>query len=122
MDSSSNYLFPVTFDAAKLEEDKERIRDAYQKEGYFTAKALDQTLKLRNVGGANGGWHIPLIKENRPGKVEDITLPVEEGQRLLPGEDRFPGRQTVPLYRVPRPPFPDAAGRCFLYGKAAKWA
>src|SRR6201999_1070091 len=45
-------LFSVTFDAAKLEEDKERIRDAYQKEGYFTAKALDQTLKLRNVGGA----------------------------------------------------------------------
>ena len=43
-------LFPKTFDAAKLEEDKERIRDAYQKQGYFTAKALDQTLKIRDVG------------------------------------------------------------------------
>jgi outer membrane protein insertion porin family len=90
------FLFPVTFDAAKLEEDKERIRDAYQKEGYFTAKALDQTLKLRNVGGANGGWHIPLFKENRPGVVEDITLPVEEGQRFYLAKIDFQG---VKLFR-----------------------
>jgi outer membrane protein insertion porin family len=90
------FLFPVTFDAAKLEEDKERIRDAYQKEGYFTAKALDQTLKLRNVGGANGGWHVPLFKENRPGVVEDITLPVEEGQRYYLAKIDFQG---VKLFR-----------------------
>ncbi len=84
-------LFPETFDATKLEEDKERIRDAYQKEGYFTAKALDETLKLRDVGGANGGWHLPIIKENRPGKVEDITLPVEEGQRYYLAKIDFVG-------------------------------
>jgi len=89
-------LFPVTFDAAKLEEDKERIRDAYQKEGYFTAKALDQTLKLRDVGGYNGGWHIPIIKENKPGKVEDITLPVEEGSRYYLAKIDFEG---VKLFR-----------------------
>jgi len=89
-------LFPVTFDAAKLEEDKERIRDAYQKEGYFTAKALDQTLSLRDVGGANGGWHIPIIKENRPGKVEDISLPVEEGSRYYLAKIDFEG---VKLFR-----------------------
>ena len=89
-------LFPVTFDAAKLEEDKERVRDAYQKEGYFTAKALDQMLKLRDVGGANGGWHIPIIKENKPGKVEDITLPVEEGQRYYLAKIDFEG---VKLFR-----------------------
>jgi outer membrane protein insertion porin family len=89
-------LFPVTFDAAKLEEDKERIRDAYQKEGYFTAKALDQTLKLRDVGGYNGGWHIPIFKENRPGKVEDITLPVEEGPRYYLAKLDFEG---VKLFR-----------------------
>jgi outer membrane protein insertion porin family len=84
-------LFPVTFDAGKLEEDKERIRDAYQKEGYFTAKALDQTLKIRDVGGYNGGWHIPIIKENKPGKVEDITLPVEEGSRYYLAKIDFEG-------------------------------
>ncbi len=89
-------LFPVTFDAAKLEEDKERVRDAYQKEGYFTAKALDQTLKIRDVGGYNGGFHIPIIKENKPGKVEDITLPVEEGNRYYLAKIDFEG---VKLFR-----------------------
>jgi outer membrane protein insertion porin family len=89
-------LFPVTFDAAKLEEDKERVRDAYQKEGYFTAKALDQVLKIRDVGGFNGGFHIPIIKENKPGKVEDITLPVEEGNRYYLAKIDFEG---VKLFR-----------------------
>jgi outer membrane protein insertion porin family len=89
-------LFPATFDSSKLEEDKERVRDAYQKEGYFTAKALDQTLKVRDVGGAVGGIHLPFIKENRPGKVEDITLPVEEGQRYYLGKTEFTG---VKLFR-----------------------
>jgi outer membrane protein insertion porin family len=98
-------LFPVTFDAGKLEEDKERVRDAYQKEGYFTAKALDQTLKIRDVGGYNGGWHIPIIKENRPGKVEDITLPVEEGSRYYLAKIDFEG---VKLFRSP-----DFLGRLF---------
>ncbi len=89
-------LFRKTFDSTKLEEDKERIRDAYQKEGYFTAKALDETLKLHDVGGANGGWHIPIIKENKPGKVEDITIPVEEGQRYYLAKINFEG---VKLFR-----------------------
>ena len=89
-------LFPVTFDAAKLEEDKERVRDAYQKQGYFTAKALDQTLKIRDVGGYNGGFHVPIIKENKPGKVEDITLPVEEGNRYYLAKIDFEG---VKLFR-----------------------
>lgn len=91
-------LFPVTFDSSKLEEDKERVRDAYQKEGYFTAKALDQTLKVRDVGGYNGGFHIPIIKENKPGKVEDITLPVEEGSRYYLAKIDFEG---VKLFRSP---------------------
>jgi outer membrane protein insertion porin family len=98
-------LWPVTFDAAKLEEDKERVRDAYQKEGYFTAKALDQSLKIRDVGGYNGGWHIPIIKENKPGKVEDITLPVEEGNRYYLAKIDFEG---VKLFRSP-----DFLGRLF---------
>jgi outer membrane protein insertion porin family len=89
-------LFPKTFDAGKLEEDKERVRDAYQKQGYFTAKALDQTLKIRDVGGANGGFHIPIFKENKPGKVEDITLPVEEGSRYYLAKIDFEG---VKLFR-----------------------
>ncbi|HWF07038.1 MAG TPA: outer membrane protein assembly factor BamA [Bryobacteraceae bacterium] len=89
-------LFAKTFDASKLEEDKERVRDAYQKQGYFTAKALDEKLNIRDVGGALGGIHIPIIKENKPGKVEDITLPVEEGQRYYLADIKFEG---VKLFR-----------------------
>ncbi len=84
-------LFPKTYDLAKLEEDKERIRDAYQKQGYFTAKALDQTVKLHSTGGALGQWHVPLIKENKPGEAEDVTIPVEEGQRYYLAKLDFTG-------------------------------
>jgi outer membrane protein insertion porin family len=89
-------LFSRTYDSSKLEEDKERIRDAYQKEGYYTAKVLDQSLKLHASGGANGGFHLPLIKENRPGVAQDITLPVEEGPRYYLGKLDFNG---VKLFR-----------------------
>ena len=89
-------LFSKTYDSAKLEEDKERIRDAYQKEGYFTAKALEHTLKLHQTGGALGGFHIPLLKENRPGQAQDITIPVEEGERYYLAKLNFEG---VKLFR-----------------------
>lgn len=89
-------MFSKTYDTSKLEEDKERLRDAYQKKGYFTAKALDQKLQLRQTGGALGGFHIPLFKENRPGNVQDITLPVEEGQKYYLAKLDFEG---VKLFR-----------------------
>jgi outer membrane protein insertion porin family len=89
-------IFASTFDSTKLEEDKERIRDAYQKEGYFTAKTLDHTLKLHDSGGAHGQFHIPLLKENRVGKAEDITIPVEEGNRYYLAKINFEG---VKLFR-----------------------
>ena len=34
-------LFAKSFDANKLEEDKDRIRDAYQQKGYFTARVVE---------------------------------------------------------------------------------
>jgi outer membrane protein insertion porin family len=89
-------LFSKTYDSSKLEEDKERIRDAYQKEGYFTAKALDHTLKLHTTGGAVGGFHIPLFKENKLGQAQDITIPVEEGERYYLAKMNFEG---VKLFR-----------------------
>jgi outer membrane protein insertion porin family len=89
-------LFAKTYDSSKLEEDKERIRDAYQKEGYFTAKALEHTLKLHTTGGALGGIHIPLFKENKIGQAQDITIPVEEGQRYYLAKMNFEG---VKLFR-----------------------
>jgi outer membrane protein insertion porin family len=84
-------VIPKTFDAAKLEEDKERIRDAYGNAGYAQAKVLDQTVHLRETGGAHGQFHIPLIKENHLGSAEDITIPVEEGKRFYLSKIDFTG-------------------------------
>ena len=98
-------LFPATFDATKLEEDKERVRDAYQQQGFFEAKVLDESLKVRDVGGPMGQIHLPLIKENKPGKAEDITLPVEEGRKYYLAKLDFTG---VKLFRSP-----DFLGRLF---------
>ena len=39
-------IFAKTFDQDKLEEDKERIVQAYQDHGYFTAKTLDATVNI----------------------------------------------------------------------------
>jgi len=84
-------LIPKTYDAAKLEEDKERIRDAYGNAGYAQAKVLDHTVNLRATGGAHGQFHIPLIKENHLGSAEDITIPVEEGRRYYLSKIDFTG-------------------------------
>ncbi len=90
-------LFAKTYDLDKLEEDKERVRVAYQDKGYFTAKALDQTVTMRRTGG--GGWRLPLIKTNRPGIYADIKLPVEEGRLYHLHSMNFVG---VKLFRTPQ--------------------
>ncbi len=89
-------MFSKTYDEAKLEEDRERIRDAYQKAGFFEAKVLDPTLKLRVTGGPHGQFHVPIIKENHLGSAEDITIPVEEGRKFYLSKIDFTG---VKLFR-----------------------
>src|SRR5262245_9536562 len=71
-------IFAKTYARAKLDEDKERIRQAYQDAGYFTAKTLDETVDIQHRGGK--GWRLPLLKMNLPGISADIKLPVEEGR------------------------------------------
>ncbi|MBV9743432.1 MAG: outer membrane protein assembly factor BamA, partial [Acidobacteriia bacterium] len=89
-------LFAKTYDADKLEEDKEMVRSAYQDKGYFTAKALDATVTIRRTGGE--GWRLPLIKPNSPGIYADIKLPVEEGRLYKLGKMNYVG---VKLFRAP---------------------
>lgn len=89
-------LFAKTYDADKLEEDKERVRSAYQDKGYFTAKVLDATVNIHRTGGQ--GWRLPLIKENKTGLYADIKLPVEEGQLYKLRKMNFVG---VKLFRAP---------------------
>jgi outer membrane protein insertion porin family len=112
-------IFARTYDSSKLDEDKERIRDAYQSKGYFTAKVLDQKTELVNTGGH--GFKLPLIKPNTPGKAMNITLPVEEGRLYRLNKVTFVG---VKLFRTPetlmRPLFSMAEGDPFSTTKLRK--
>lgn len=89
-------IFSKTFDANKLEEDKDRVRQAYQDKGYFTARVLDQKVTLRDTGGK--GFKIPLFKPNKPGKRADIILPVEEGRQYRLNKITYQG---VKFFRTP---------------------
>ncbi|MCW5982850.1 MAG: outer membrane protein assembly factor BamA [Bryobacteraceae bacterium] len=89
-------LFSKAFDSTKLEEDKERIRNFYQERGYFTARAIDHDVAMRDVGG--GGFKIPLFYPNKPGKRADITVKLEEGRLYRLNQIRFEG---VKLFRTP---------------------
>ncbi len=112
-------IFARTYDSSKLDEDKERIRDAYQSKGYFTAKVLDQKTELVNTGGR--GFKLPLIKPNTPGKAMNITLPVEEGRLYRLNKITFVG---VKLFRTPetlmRPLFSMGEGDPFSTTKLRK--
>ena len=112
-------IFPATFDRNKLEEDKERVRQAYQDAGYFTAKTLEESVDIQHRGGH--GWRLPLIKMNSPGISADITLPVEEGKLYHLRNMNFTG---VKLFRTPevlmKPLFGMTTGDVFSTDKLRK--
>ena len=112
-------LFAKTFDQEKLEEDKERIRQAYQDHGYFQAKVLDETVKIVLTGGR--GWRLPLILTRQQGIAANITLPVEEGRLYHLRNMNFVG---VKLFRTPevlmRPVFGMGPGDVFSTDKLRK--
>jgi outer membrane protein insertion porin family len=112
-------LFAKTYDSSKLEEDKDRVRQAYQDKGYFTARVLDTKVDIVDTGGH--GFRIPLIKENKPGKAADITVPIEEGRLYHLNKINFAG---VKLFRTPetlmRPLFGMAEGDVFSTSKLRK--
>ena len=90
-------VFAKTYDQAKLEEDRERVREAYRDDGYFMAKVLDENVNIVPRGGK--GWRLPLIKMNTPGIFADITMPVEEGRLYHVNNVNFVG---VKLFRTPQ--------------------
>jgi len=112
-------LFAKSFDANKLEEDKDRIRDAYQQKGYFTARVLEHELTMRDVGGK--GMRIPVFKPNKPGKRADLLLKVEEGKQYHLNKINFVG---VKLFKTPdalmRPLFQMQEGDIFSTAKLRK--
>jgi outer membrane protein insertion porin family len=112
-------LFAKSFDSTKLEEDKDRIRNFYQEHGYFTARALDHSVKMRDVGGS--GFRIPLFYPNKPGKRADVTIPIEEGRQYHLNKINFVGMK---LFRTPdslmKPLFQMGEGDVFSTAKLRK--
>jgi outer membrane protein insertion porin family len=89
-------LFDRTYDASKLDEDKERVRQAYQDKGYYRATVLDTTVSLRDTG--DNQRHPPFFLRDKPGKRADIKIPVEEGQQYHLRKMTYVG---VKLFRTP---------------------
>ncbi len=112
-------LFSKTYDAAKLEEDGERIREAYTNHGYFKAKALEPTVTIVPRGGK--GWRLPIFKMEQPGIYADIVQPVEEERQYHLHTMKFEG---VKLFRTPdalmRPLFGMGPGDVFQRDKLTK--
>jgi outer membrane protein insertion porin family len=112
-------MFAKAYDSAKLDEDKDRIRDFYQQRGYFTARAVDSKVTMRDVG--SGKFRIPLLYSNKEGKRADIMIAVEEGRRYHLNKINFVG---VKFFRTPealmRPLFGMSEGDIFSTNKLKK--
>ncbi len=81
-------LFPQTFDSSKLEEDTERVRQAYRDKGYYNAAIEEPKTQIRDQGGLN--WF--TFRPNK-GKRIDILMPIEEGARYRSGHHHLHRQQ-----------------------------
>jgi len=108
-------LFPQTFDSSKLEEDTERVRQAYRDKGYYNAAIEEPKTQIRDEGGLN----MFTFRPNK-GKRIDIQMPVEEGDRYRLGAITFTGNKAVSNVKALRATFAVKDGEWFnatLIGK-----
>ncbi len=111
-------LFARTFDASKLDEDTERVRQAYRDRGYFKAETSDAQTRVRDAGGIN-----PFTLRPSTGKRIDILMPVEEGERYRLGGITFKGNKSVPNTKALRAQFAQKDGEYFnatMFSKGLK--
>ncbi len=101
-------LFPQTYDAAKLEEDTERVRQAYRDKGYANAAVEEPKTQIRDEGGLN----FFTFRPNK-GKRIDILLPIEEGGRYRLSDITFSGNKAVKNVKGLRATFPIKDGDWF---------
>ena len=101
-------IFPQTYDSSKLEEDTERVRQAYRDKGYANAAVEEPKTQIRDEGGLN--WF--TFRPNK-GKRIDIQLPIEEGQRYRLGSITFSGNKAVSNIKALRATFPIKDGDLF---------
>jgi outer membrane protein insertion porin family len=101
-------IFAQTYDASKLEEDTERVRQAYRDKGYANAAVEEPKTQIRDQGGLN--WF--TFRPNK-GKRIDILLPIEEGGRYRMGQITFTGNKAVKNEKALRATFPVKDGDWF---------
>ncbi|MDP9269131.1 MAG: outer membrane protein assembly factor BamA [Acidobacteriota bacterium] len=102
-------LFSKTYDATKLTEDAERVRNAYQERGYFKALVGDPQTKVRDSGGLN----LPFFWKAKHGKAVDVTIPIEEGERYKLGSITFKNNKAIANQKLLRSLFPIKDGAIF---------
>ncbi len=83
-------IFSQTFDANKLEDDTERVRQAYRDRGYYNTAIEEPKTQIRDQGGLN----FFTFRPNK-GKRIDILMPIEEGDRYRLGTITFTGNKAV---------------------------
>jgi outer membrane protein insertion porin family len=108
-------IFPRTFDASKLDEDADRVRQAYRDKGYFKASTGEPQTNVRNAGGVN-----PFTLHPSTGKRVDIVIPIEEGERYRLGGITFTGNKAYSNVKALRAQFAQKDGEYFnatLFGK-----
>jgi len=101
-------LFARTFDSSKLEEDSERVRQAYRDKGYANAAVEEPQTHIRDQGGLN--WF--TFRPNK-GKRIDILMPIEEGGRYRLGTITFTGNTEGRNLKALRATFPLKDGDWF---------
>ena len=101
-------IFPQTFDASKLEEDTERVRQAFRDKGYYNAAIEEPKTQIRDEGGLN--WF--TFRPNK-GKRIDILMPIEEGDRYRLGNITFTGNKAVKNEKALRSTFAVKDGEWF---------
>jgi outer membrane protein insertion porin family len=109
-------VFAKTFDASKLEEDAERVREALQVYGYFKAVVDDPKTQLRDT---TSKFHVPFVQKGQ-GKVMDITVPIEEGDKYKLKAIVFTNNKAILNTQLLRQLFPIKDGETFnkqLIGK-----
>jgi outer membrane protein insertion porin family len=87
-------LFAKTYDATKLSEDAERIRNAYQEKGYFKVLVQDPQAQIRDTSK----FRIFPYPKTRKGKAVDLTVAIEEGERFRLNAINFAGNK-APMFK-----------------------
>jgi len=107
-------LFARTYDASKLDEDAERVRFFYQTKGYFKVLVDDPKTKIRDTAAG-----FPYLFRHG-GKVVDITVPIQEGDKYRLGSIAFKGGKAITNTKALRAQFAIKDGDIFnreLIGK-----